>query len=162
MSVRSICQEPHPVLRRKARPVDTFTEELVRLAADLIETMYAHDGIGIAAPQIGCDLQLVVANPTQRRGQELVLVNPALDASHGRTALVEGCLSLPDTWGRVKRSAWVRMRAQDLAGQPLTVEADAMLAIVLQHEFDHLQGRLFIDRLSWFRRLQVRRALACA
>lgn len=155
MSVRTLCLEPHPVLRRVARPVEQFTQDLARLAADLIETMYNHEGIGLAAPQIGCDLQLFVANPSQVRGQELVVVNPALEASGGRTAIVEGCLSLPNRWERVRRAARVRMRGQDTMGKSMAVEAEGLLAVVLQHEFDHLQGRLFIDRLSWFRRRRL-------
>ena len=156
MSARPLCCEPHPVLRASARPVERITPEIRRLARDMIETMYAHDGIGLAAPQVGEALQLFVANPTQERGQELIVVNPTLEALRGRASVLEGCLSLPNVWERVRRARTVRLRGQDLAGQPLTVDADGLLAIVLQHEADHLQGRLFIDRLSWFRRQQVR------
>ena len=152
MSVLPLYVEPHAVLRTKARSVETFTDALCRLTQDLIETMYANDGIGLAAPQVGCDLQVFVANPSQTRGQELVVVNPVLDAAHGQARMVEGCLSLPNIWERVKRSAHVRLKGQDVSGKPLLVEAEGLLAIVLQHECDHLQGRLFIDRLSWVRR----------
>ncbi len=152
MSVRPLCTEPHPVLRMKARRIETFGEGLRRLARDLIETMYANDGIGLAAPQIGEDVQVFVANPSQEQGQELVVINPVLEAVNGRAAIVEGCLSLPDIWERVKRSARVRVSGQDLRGKPLAVESGGLLAIVLQHEFDHLQGRLFVDRLAWYRR----------
>ena len=157
MAVRPLCIEPHPVLRGIARPVEAFTKDLKRLAHDLIDTMYANDGIGLAAPQVGVDLQLFVANPSQERGRELIVVNPALEAAEGRAGVVEGCLSLPDVWERVRRAARVRMNGYDVTGRPLTCEAQGLLAIILQHEFDHLQGRLFIDRLSWLRR---RRALA--
>jgi peptide deformylase len=159
-----LCLAPHPALRRKARPIEAFNGELRQLAAQLIETMYAHDGIGLAAPQVGQDVQAFVANPWQRRGRELVMVNPVLDLATGRTGIVEGCLSVPNIWERVKRAAHVRMRGQDLSGRPVAVEADGLLALVLQHEFDHLQGRLFIDRLSWLRRcgLAIRgRAVRC-
>lgn len=122
---------------------------------DMIETMYAHDGIGLAAPQVGRDLQVFVANPSQRRGQELVVVNPVLEVATGRSKIVEGCLSLPDVWERVQRAARVRLSGRDACGTPLVVEADGLLAIALQHECDHLQGRLFIDRLSWFRRRRL-------
>ena len=157
MSVLPICHEPHPTLRLRARPVAAFTQELKRLSRDMIETMYDHDGIGLAAPQVGRDLQVFVANPTQERGRELVLANPVLEACRGRTSTVEGCLSLPEIWERVRRAARVRMSGRDLAGRPLTIEADGLLAIVLQHEYDHLQGRLLIDRLSWFRRWRLMR-----
>ena len=165
MAVHSLCIAPHPVLRTKARPVAAFTAEVRGLARDLIETMYANDGIGLAAPQIGRDLQLFVANPSQHRGRELVVVNPVLSAIRGRTAIVEGCLSLPDVWERVRRSSHVRLRGQDASGKPLDLEADGLLAVVLQHEFDHLQGRLLIDRLSWFRRRRAEarlRSTVCA
>ena len=159
MSVLPLYVEPHPVLRTKARPVETFTEDLQRLTQDLIETMYANDGIGMAAPQVGCDLQVFVANPSQALGQELVVVNPVLEVARGQARIVEGCLSLPHIWERVRRSARVRLQGRDAFGKHLLLEADGLLAIVLQHEFDHLQGRLFIDRLSWIRRrLLSRRA----
>ena len=150
-----MCLAPHPMLRTKARPVQAFTNELRRLAQDLVETMYAHEGIGLAAPQIGQGVQVFVANPSQQRGREVVVVNPVLEAMEGRVSLVEGCLSLPDIWERVKRAARVRLRGQDAFGKPLVVDAGGLLAIALQHEFDHLQGRLFIDRLSWFRRRRL-------
>lgn len=156
MAVRPLCVEPHPVLRALTRPVEAFTRDLQRLVRDLVETMGANDGIGLAAPQIGSDLQVFVANPSQERGREIVVVNPSMETAGGRVSIVEGCLSLPEVWGRVQRSARVRLRGFDAAGRPLALEAQGLLAIVLQHEFDHLQGRLFIDRLSWLRR---RRAL---
>ena len=126
------------------------------MARDMIETMYANDGIGLAAPQVGQDVQAFVANPSRQRGRELVMVNPVLDLATGRTGVVEGCLSLPNVWERVRRAARIRMRGRDPLGKPLVVEADGLLAVVLQHEFDHLQGRLLIDRLPWFRRLYAR------
>ena len=162
MAVRPLCVEPHPVLRVPAQPIERFSDELRRLARDLIDTMYANDGIGLAAPQIGRDIQVFVANPSRDRGRELVMVNPILESRRGRTSLVEGCLSLPQIWERVGRASHVRLRGQDLAGSPVDIEADGLLAIVLQHEFDHLQGRLFIDRLSWFRRQRVARRLRAA
>ena len=150
-----LCLEPSPVLRAKARLIDTFSKNLQRFADDLVETMYANDGIGLAAPQVGRNLQLFVANPSRARGRELVVANPVLSAAHGRAQVVEGCLSLPSVWERVRRAARVRLNGQDVRGKPLAIEADGLLAIVLQHEFDHLQGRLFVDRLSWLRRWRL-------
>lgn len=155
MGVHPLCLAPHPVLRTAARPVEAFTSELRRLAQDLTETMYAHEGIGLAAPQIGRDVQVFVANPSQRRGREVVVVNPVLDAAEGRLSIMEGCLSLPNIWERVTRAARIRMSGQDVFGKPLIVESEGLLAVALQHEFDHLQGRLFIDRLSWIRRRRL-------
>ena len=156
MSVHPLCLDPHPVLRARARRGDAFTEELRALAGDLIETMYANRGVGLAAPQIRRDVQVFVANPSQLRGREVVVVNPVLEAAEGRTGVVEGCLSVPHVWERVRRASRVRLRGQDVSGRPIALEAEGLMAIVLQHEFDHLQGRLFLDRLSWIRRLAVR------
>ncbi len=145
------------MLRAKAKPVDRVTGDIRQLARDMIDTMYANDGIGLAAPQIGLDLQVFVANPSQERGRELVVINPLVEPISGRIAVVEGCLSLPDVWQRITRAARVRLRGKDVSGNPLAIEAEGLLAIVLQHEFDHLQGRLFVDRLPWFRRRRLLR-----
>lgn len=155
MSVRSVRVEPDPVLRAPARPVQEFSGETARLVKDLIETMHANDGIGIAAPQIGASVQVFVANPSQRRGCELVVINPVVDEARGRAGVVEGCLSVPDVWDRVTRAAAVHLHAQDVCGKPLELQAEGLLAIVLQHELDHLKGRLFIDRVPWFRRWRL-------
>lgn len=153
MGVQLLRVKPDGMLRASAKPVEAFTAAVRALARDLTDTMYANDGIGIAAPQIGCALQLFVASPSQRRGAELVVANPVLDHAEGRTTMVEGCLSVPKVWERVRRSASVRVSGQDLFGRPLVIEATGLLAVVLQHECDHLQGRLFIDRLPCWRRM---------
>lgn len=139
-------------------------DDVRSLARSLIETVRANNGIGLAAPQIGRDVQVFVAGPSQVRGEELVVVNPVIVTTRGRTSITEGCLSLPNVWERITRAAYIHMRGHDVSGNPLDVHADGLLAIVLQHEFDHLQGRLFIDRLSWLRRRRVGRtvhAVAC-
>lgn len=159
MSVRPLCKAPHETLRTPAKPVKAFDASLRRLARDMIETMYDSDGIGLAAPQVGVSVQLFVANPSQQPGQELVIANPILRPRGGQARMVEGCLSVPDIWGRVTRSARVEVAGQDLAGEPVTLTADGLLAIVLQHEVDHLHGTLFIDRLNWLRRQRLPTAL---
>jgi peptide deformylase len=156
MSVKPLCCVPHPVLRAAAAPVAVFDSALRHLVRDMIETMYANDGIGLAAPQIGQSLQLFVASPTQQRGKELVLANPALERAQGRTSIVEGCLSVPKVWQKVPRHASLRLRAQNLEGAPVVCEVEGLLAIVLQHEVDHLNGILFIDRLSWLKRRRLK------
>jgi len=156
MSIRILCTSPHPVLRSPAKPVARITKEVRRLAADLVDTMHAHNGIGIAAPQVGSNLQIFVANPSQQQGKELVLINPNMESSTGRASIMEGCLSLPEIWGRVKRSERVHLCAQDVNGKWVEIEATGLLAIILQHELDHLNGRLFIDRLPWLRRRSLR------
>lgn len=164
MSVIPLCCEPDPVLREKAQPVKRVNQEIKRLVRDMIDTMYANDGIGLAAPQVGRNLQLFVANPTQRKGEELVVLNPVMEKTRGRVSLVEGCLSLPNVWEKVRRADFVAMRGENLEGKPWSIESGGLLAIVLQHEFDHLRGQLFIDRLSWFarKRLSMRRARKAA
>ncbi len=165
MPILPLCVAPHRALREQAKTVERVTGEIRRLARDLIDTMYANEGIGLAAPQVGRSLQLFVANPSQQRGRELVVLNPRMDALRGRASMIEGCLSVPNIWERVKRAARVTLRGLDLFGKPIAIEADGLLAIILQHEVDHLQGRLFIDRLAWLRRRRVEarlRAAACA
>lgn len=156
MSVLEVRLVPHGDLRRPARPVEAFTDEVRQLARDLLETMYAHDGIGLAAPQVGRDLQLFVVNPSRDEGRELVIANPRLIPGQGRTSLVEGCLSVPSVWARVRRAGRVELQGTDLTGRPVGIQAEGLLAIVLQHEVDHLEGRLFIDRLPWWRRQYLR------
>ncbi len=156
MSVRPLRLEPDRVLRAQARPVTEYGGALRTLIRDLMDTMYAHDGIGLAAPQVGCDWQVFVANPSQQRGREVVLVNPVLERHAGRASILEGCLSVPEVWGKVGRAASVRLSGRDAGGRPVVVEADGLLAIVLQHEYDHLQGTIFIDRLSWISRQRAR------
>ena len=155
MSVLPLCYDPHSILRQQARPVTAWTEDVRGLARDMIDTMYASDGIGLAAPQVGQALQFFVANPSQQRGKELVLINPVLEDARGRASVMEGCLSLPNVWQRVARAALVRMSGQDFTGQQVCVEAEGVMAIVLQHEWDHLQGHLFVDRLPWIRRCRL-------
>ena len=164
MSVRRLCMEPAHILRQPAQPIERFADELRRLTRDMIDTMYAHEGIGLAAPQIGQPLQVFVANASHQPGCEVVVANPVIEATSGHASVVEGCLSVPDVWERVRRAARVRVRGYDVHGRPLTLEAEGLLAIIVQHEVDHLYGRLFIDRLSWCRRWRVarRRRLAPA
>lgn len=157
MSTLPLCFEPDPILRAVAKPIERVTPAIRSLAQAMIVTMHDRDGIGLAAPQVGQDMQLFIANPKQEEGKELVVINPILKPLRGHASVIEGCLSLPNIWDRVRRAQVVRLQGQDLSGKPIDIEADGLLAIVLQHEVDHLKGHLFIDRLSWFRR---HRALA--
>lgn len=157
MSILPLCFEPDPILRAVAKPIDRVTPAIRELAKDMIQTMHDRDGIGLAAPQIGKDIQLFIANPTQEPGKELVVINPTVIPIRGQASIVEGCLSLPNIWEKVRRSQVVRLQGQDLSGKPIDLEADGLLALVAQHEMDHLLGHLFIDRLSWLKR---QRALA--
>jgi peptide deformylase len=138
-----------PGLRQETQTVATVTDEIRRLADDMFETMYAANGIGLAAPQVGRRERLFVVDVDDA---PLVLVNPELVSKDGTAKGEEGCLSIPDIYGDVERAARVTMRALDRDGNPFEVEGTELLARCLQHEMDHLHGRLFIDYLSILKR----------
>jgi peptide deformylase len=157
MSVLPLVPSTDPLLRAPADPVPRVDGAVRALVDDLVEQIAAQEGIGIAAPPVGRSLQVFVANPSQVRGHERVLINPVMEALRGRSAVVEGCLSVPEVWERVTRASWVRLRGLDREGRVISLEAEGLLAIILKHECDHLQGRLFLDRISFVRRLLHRR-----
>ena len=153
--IRPIRYYGDPVLRRPARPVTRFDEELARLANDMIETMHDDEGVGLAAPQVGEPLRVFVASQC-RRGEEgelehladFVLVNPQIVERHGNQVVPEGCLSIPGIFvDELERDLRVRVRYQDVEGEERELEAEGHFAQVLQHETDHLDGVLFFDRL---------------
>ena len=149
-----ILKYPHPVLARKAAPVPAVTPEIRELAAGMAEAMYANQGVGLAAPQVGASLRMVVIDLSgpDKREALMTLVNPVITAASGEQEDEEGCLSVRSYRTVVKRAATVTVTAQDLDGNPLTIEADELLAVCLQHEIDHLEGVLFIDRISRLKR----------
>ncbi len=152
----------HPVLRQKAEPITEITPELRKLARDMLETMYAAYGIGLAGNQVGVPRQIIVVDIGKEEGMErpLVLLNPELIATSAETVdMEEGCLSLPELRESVTRPASVQVRYLDLQGQERQLEAEGLLARVLQHEIDHLQGLYFVDRLPAIRRLFLQRKL---
>ncbi len=166
MAVRPIRIYGDPVLREKARPVEQTTPALRRLAEDLIDTMVEAEGVGLAAPQVGEPVRIYVVNLRaigpelflDSRGPSLdgepdylVLVNPRIVKQEGSQTGDEGCLSFPELFEKVTRPDVVRVEAADLEGRPLEIEGSGLLARVLIHEFDHLEGTLFIDHLSKFR-----------
>ena len=150
MSLLKIHHYPDPVLKRKAAPVTTFDTELRQLAGDMLDTMYAAPGVGLAAPQVGVSRRLIVLDCSPKEGerQPLVAVNPEIIASEGECCEEEGCLSVPEYYAKVTRSEQVRVRFQDLEGVSRELEASGLWAICFQHEIDHLDGVLFVDRLS--------------
>ena len=155
-----IVKYPDPLLARKADPVTAFDAELAKLADDMFESMYAAEGIGLAAPQIGVSKRLFIVDTSLGKNttERLVLINPEIVEREGKQVEEEGCLSLPDIRDKVNRSFRVRVRAQDVSGKWFEVEGDELLARALQHENDHLDGILFIDRLSRLKRdLTLRR-----
>src|SRR5688572_24177520 len=158
MAVLKVRRYGDPVLRRRAALVEAVTPEVRRLASDMIETMYDEVGIGLAAPQVGVSTRLMVVGDEEGRGAQ-VLVNPTISAQGGKVTAEEGCLSLPGVFAQVTRSEWVTLEAQDLEGRPVAVTARGLRARVFQHEIDHLDGVLFIDRLEPVVRDRVKRRI---
>ncbi len=138
-----------PVLRERTQPVREVTDEVRRLAEDMFETMHAAKGIGLAAPQVGRRERLFVAEVEERR---VVLINPEVVRAEGKTKGEEGCLSIPEVYGDVERAARVVLRGLDEHGKPVEVEGTDLLGRCLQHELDHLDGRLFLDYLGVFKK----------
>ncbi len=145
---------PDPVLARKAAPVTEITPAIRELAAEMAEAMYANQGVGLAAPQVGESIRLVVIDLTgpEKREGLVTLVNPVVAAASGEQEDEEGCLSVRDYRTNVRRAACVTVKALDLDGREMEIEADGLYAVCLQHEIDHLDGVLFIDRISRLKR----------
>lgn len=145
---------PNPVLARCAEPIDVVTSEHAELGRNMLETMYSQEGIGLAAPQVCCSQRLIVVDTSgpDKRNDPRILLNPVIVSSSGQTESNEGCLSVINFRSKVQRSEIIQVQAMDLQGNTITFDADGMLAICLQHEIDHLNGVLFIDRISRLKR----------
>ncbi|OYY75120.1 MAG: peptide deformylase [Gammaproteobacteria bacterium 28-57-27] len=152
MACLPILLYPHPNLRKVAQRVDVFDENLRRLVTDMFATMYDAPGIGLAATQVDVHQKLAVIDVSEEKNQPLVLVNAEILASEGIEEMEEGCLSIPGINEKVTRKDWVRVRYQDLDGKECTLETGGLLAVCIQHELDHLNGRLFIDHISPLKR----------
>ncbi|MES1241710.1 MAG: peptide deformylase [Acidobacteriota bacterium] len=161
MAVLPIRIYPDPVLRAKCREVTAFDDGLRKLAADMVETMHAAPGVGLAAPQIGVDLRLAVVDLSVGEDPEqiFVVINPEVVEREGSEVAEEGCLSLPGISDKVDRPTRVRVHAVDLENQPIEIEADDWLARAFCHEIDHLDGVLFTDYLRGLRKERARRQL---
>lgn len=159
MAVRTILEFPDPRLRTRAQPVTRFDAALGTLVDDLLETMYAAPGIGLAATQIEVPQRVLVIDISEERNQPLVIVNPEILAREGEASSEEGCLSVPGIFDEVKRAAKVRVRSQSRTGEVSEREYDGTLAICIQHEIDHLDGKLFVDYLSDLKRERIRKKL---
>ncbi len=153
---------PDPILRQVAPPVKKINRELLERVDEMFEIMYEHKGIGLAAPQVSWSTRLFVVNTTgdPEEGEERVYINPSIIESSGDVSMEEGCLSIPEVRGKVKRPEVITVRAQNLEGEWFEEEVDDMLARVIQHELDHLDGILFIQRLRATDRLLIKKALA--
>ncbi len=159
MAIRKIIYLPDPRLRLRAKPIETFDENLQILIEDMFETMYDARGVGLAAPQIGLSLQLSVIDVIGDKSKQLVIINPEIIASTGEKDFEEGCLSVPGAYDTVVRAEKVTVKALDRLGKPFEIEADGLLAECLQHEIDHLNGKLFMDLLSPLKRMMARKKL---
>ena len=155
MALLKVRTYPDPVLKQKATPLKDFGAASQKIFADMIETMHVEDGVGLAAPQVGVTKRILVACPTAEPGKEIVIVNPEIYEAKGREIGLEGCLSLPGISGEVPRAKKIRFRYQDRSGQPHDVEASDFFARVIQHEVDHLDGILLIDRVDFDKRQEL-------
>ena len=159
MALLPILHYPDPRLHQSATPVTEFTAQLKQLAEDMTETMYAAPGVGLAAPQVNVHQRLIVVDVSEDKNGLMVLVNPQIIAREGEQEYEEGCLSVPGVYSKITRAARVKVKAQDLEGAPFEVEADGLLAVCLQHEIDHLDGKVFVDYLSQLKQNRIRTKL---
>ncbi len=153
MAIRKIVYQPHSVLRKIAKDVTLFDDALQTLIDDMFETMYDANGVGLAAPQINVSLKLSVIDVVGDKQHQLVIINPVIIHSIGEQTYEEGCLSVPGTYDKVIRADKVTVSALDRFGKPFEITADGLLGECLQHEIDHLNGKLYIDLLSPLKRI---------
>ncbi len=159
MAILDILHFPDPRLRTRAKPVEEVDDEVRRLVDDMFETMYDAPGIGLAATQVNVHRQIIVIDISENRDQPLCLINPMILERDGEEEMEEGCLSVPGIYETVRRAERVRVRALDRDGNPFELEADGLLAVCIQHEMDHLQGKLFVDYLSQLKKNRIRKKL---
>ncbi len=157
MAILQILHYPDPRLRTVAKPVSVFGDEVQRLVADMLETMYAAPGIGLAATQVNVHKRILVTDTSRDGTDPRCFINPQIVESRGVEQMDEGCLSVPDVFETVERAEWIRVQAFDQFGAPFELELDGLLAVCVQHEIDHLDGKLFVDRLSSLKRSRIRR-----
>ena len=159
MALLKILEFPDPRLRTKAVPVKQVDDELRALIDDMFETMYAAPGIGLAATQVDVHRRFLVADVSEDKNSPLVLINPQILSKDGVEVMEEGCLSVPGYYEEVERAEFIKVRFLDRDGNEQTMEADGLLAVCIQHEIDHLDGKLFVDYLSQMKRQRIRKRL---
>lgn len=159
--IRTILKYGAPELERQSLEVTDFDDQLKQLAQDMLETMYAAPGVGLAAPQVGVNLRLIVVDPTagEEKGHQTILVNPEVVEHDGQQKEEEGCLSFPGITTSIERPEHVRVKGQDLDGNPIAMEAEGLMARAICHEIDHLDGVLFINRVSRLKRDMIKRKI---
>jgi peptide deformylase len=160
MALLNILRYPDARLHKVAAPVTVFDESLKNLVRDLAETMYAAPGVGLAAAQVDVHKQVIVVDVSERRDSLVVLVNPEIVEASGVSDIEEGCLSVPGVYDIVERAERVKVRACDQNSNPFTLEAQGLLAVCIQHEMDHLKGKVFVEYLSQLKQQRVRARLA--
>lgn len=153
--ILNILEYPDPRLKKVAAPVTTFGPDIQRLVRDLAETMYAAPGVGLAATQVDVHKRVIVIDISEARDELRVFINPEILEAQGEAECEEGCLSVPGYYDKVTRAANVRVRAQDEHGKPFELAADGLLAVCIQHEMDHLVGKVFVDYLSPLKRARL-------
>ncbi|HAD32115.1 MULTISPECIES: peptide deformylase [unclassified Methylophaga] len=159
MAQLNILHFPDPRLRLKAKPIEKVTDEIRQLANDMLETMYDAPGIGLAATQVNQQKRLIVIDVSEDKTSPLFLINPELIETEGEREFEEGCLSVPEAYETVTRADTIRVRALNLQGEPFEMDADGILATCIQHEIDHLEGKLFVDYLSNLKRQRIKKRL---
>ncbi|MGH8598513.1 MAG: peptide deformylase [Gammaproteobacteria bacterium] len=159
MALLEILEYPDPRLRTRATPVERVDDPIRRLVENLLETMYAAPGIGLAASQVNVHKRIIVLDVSEERDTPYVLINPVVETLGGEQESQEGCLSVPGFYELVTRAEHIRVNALDRNGDALTLDAHGMLAVCIQHECDHLEGRLFVDYLSNLKRQRIRKKL---
>lgn len=159
MAQLNVLHYPDPRLRKAAQPVETVDANIRILASDMLETMYAAPGIGLAATQVNVQKRVIVMDVSEHKEQPLVFINPVILERVGEHDGEEGCLSVPGFYETVRRAAAIKVSALNLDGDPFTLEAEGLLAVCIQHEVDHLDGKLFVDYLSLLKRERIRKKL---
>ena len=159
MALLPILRYPDPRLHHAARPVEQVDDTIRKLINDMAETMYAAPGIGLAATQVDAHVRVIVIDVSDTRDQLQVFVNPRLESATGTAEREEGCLSVPDVYEKVQRAERVTVRALDARGEPFELEAEGLLAVCIQHEMDHLEGRVFVEKLSRLKQNRIRARL---
>jgi peptide deformylase len=155
MPLLTILRYPDPRLQKRAAKVDTVTDRIRQLIKDMAAAMYAAPGIGLAATQVNVHLRVIVIDVSESRDELQVFINPELVAASGESEIEEGCLSVPGVYEKVRRAQRVTVRALNAAGEPFTLEAEGLLAVCIQHEMDHLEGKVFVEKLSRLKQSRI-------
>jgi len=159
MALLEILEFPDERLRKRARPVERVDDTIRKLVDDMLETMYEAPGVGLAATQVNVHRRVIVIDVSENKDQPRCFINPEILTREGEEEQEEGCLSVPGVFEKVRRAEKIRVRALDRNGKPFELEADGLLAVCIQHEIDHLDGKLFVDYLSPLKRQRIRKKL---